>query len=47
MSERSKNKILKGYNAVLLLLAAVFLIVSFLPVLVIDANRAEYPEVYY
>ena len=47
MSERSKNKILKGYNAVLLLLAAVFLIVSFLPVVVIDANRAEYPEVYY
>lgn len=46
MSERSKNKFLRGYNIILLLLAAVFTVVSFLPIVVIDANRTEYPEIF-
>ena len=47
MREQSKKRLVKWYNVVLLLLAAVFTVTSFLPVVVLDANRTEYPELFY
>ena len=47
MREQSKKRLVKWYNLLLLLLAAVFTVTSFLPVVVLDANRTEYPELFY
>ncbi|MBO5734591.1 MAG: hypothetical protein J6S15_00635 [Clostridia bacterium] len=47
MSEKNKKYFQIGYHIVLILLATVFVAVTLLPMVTIDANQSEYPEVYY
>ena len=47
MSEKNKKYFQIGYHIVLILLATVFVAVTLLPMVTIDANQSGYPEVYY
>ena len=47
MSEKNKKYFQMGYHIALILLATVFVAVTLLPMVTIDANQSEYPEVYY
>ena len=47
MSEQFKKYFQIGYHVALILLATIFVAVTLLPMVTIDANQSEYPEVYY